>query len=317
MTPRRWYAIATLIMLVAVPMLGAAQTTSRVQNAGCDQASEDPTDVFGIPGWTNDEGVPPTLTARVDGIGVDQSAACVVVGVGVLRSVAFPATGGETITAFTADVWEIRNDCGGSGTESPTVPAPVLGDVTLHATLCSEPASAGVVRGDSVVALEFMLALDTNGDLILDYFRNVGQFEMHCDAVVDARDNGVIDGSDSCTVADQYVAIEAKNDTADFECMESVDAAGTIINPSCTKYDGIVCNHVDPARNDADCVTSSRAGGCLCVAATPNPLLVPAGATYGHVLLGGSLALDADPTLELAGLNSPTSITAFDNIVVA
>lgn len=103
MTPRRWYAIATLMMLVAVPALSQA-ATNRVLNGDCEEAGDTPDQ---IPQWSYQ---PAFVALRADALGTDQSAACVVVGAAVLQSdELFAVTAGETLE-FSFDAWEVRNE---------------------------------------------------------------------------------------------------------------------------------------------------------------------------------------------------------------
>ncbi|HUR69740.1 MAG TPA: hypothetical protein VM370_10895 [Candidatus Thermoplasmatota archaeon] len=103
------------------------------------------------------------------------------------------------------------------------------------------------------------------------------QLEFHCDAYVDLLDNDKLDESDTCTATDGYVPMTSGQTTL---------TCSVVNNAECAKY------------RDA--------------------IVVPAGAVRARILLGGSLATDTiDPLLTGVGLDSPTTLTAFDNVIVS
>ncbi|HUR69738.1 MAG TPA: hypothetical protein VM370_10885 [Candidatus Thermoplasmatota archaeon] len=284
-----------------MPALSAA-ASNRVINGDFETVGDDPTIV---PGWTDDHCNQGRLrcTLQLQGIGEAQSVGLLVVGPELRRSAQlFGVTAGTAVT-LDYDVWEVRDDCGDG----------------VVAVLCGEPASSrGIVRGDSVVSIEFVDGLTGKAPVLpttATFPQTVAEFETHCDAYVDIVDNGAIDGSDTCDTLDTYVHVTARNSSGDFECRESVDAAGAPTNPGCTNYDGVICNATDPLALDSDCIGSANLGGCLCIGPTDNSLLAPTDSA--RVLVGGSLALDPIDAL-LFGflLDDPLSVTAFDNIDV-
>lgn len=99
MTPRRWYVIATMMMLAVVPTLAGA---NKVLNGDFETAGDDTCD---IPDWTDDHADEGRLcrTHRVDAIGADNSAGLLIVGPEVRRvSELFAVSAGETLD-FTLD----------------------------------------------------------------------------------------------------------------------------------------------------------------------------------------------------------------------
>ncbi|HUR69741.1 MAG TPA: hypothetical protein VM370_10900 [Candidatus Thermoplasmatota archaeon] len=78
---------------------------------------------------------------------------------------------------------------------------------------------------------------------------------------------------------------------------------------TCTSTTGYM--HVKSGATTLACVLSNKE--CLKYAM---PIVVPAGATFARILLGGSLAADQIDPITGAGIVSPTSLTTFDNVVL-
>lgn len=314
MTPQRWYAIAATLMLAVGPGLAFVQAADlgRIVNGTCtieddiapiDEIALPPEDIppiladplvpagsiavvstdtgiaLEIPGWTEDDSPSAGFAAYINGTGASgaaDDAACVIMGPGVLRSAdTFDVVAGEALV-LTYDVQEVRDDADEN-------------DILdfCPAVRAEDCADRGHVRGDSVVALEFYTLAGTSPS----------QLETHCDSYVDYFDNGIRDGSDLC-INGEWISVTVRNNDPAFEC-------ASISDLSCTKYDGVLCNH--PVRNDPSCGNPP--------VEIPNPLLVPTGATHARLLLGGSLAKDVD-VLTATGVSSPTSLTFFDNVNV-
>lgn len=173
MKAAQWYVLAILSALVVVPALSAA-ASNRILNGDCEEAGDD---VFAIPHWKNDWDAGRN-TARVSRLGPDNSAACALIGNGMLRSAAlFPVTNGE-VFEVSADIWEMHDDN------------------DEHSGLAGQPA------GDSVLVLEFVY--------VSGYATSIS---FHCDQYVDYLDNGANDGSDECSVSDQYIHFETQKVT--------------------------------------------------------------------------------------------------------
>lgn len=273
MTPRAWHAMATLVVVALVPFVGVAQTqVGLVSNWDCEQATsvdplEDPlasTDnLFSIPGWRDYDASPPPLvdaapavgrSARIDGMGADQTAGCIVVGPGALVSLPFAVTGGSVVSGFAGDVWVIRDVASCAARECPS--------------------------GTELVVEYFTISAGR--------YERLGSSSISCDDVADAQDNGILDGSDDCSASDGHVHVQAKDDSPSFECLNAITSAGVVVNTACTKYDALICNAADAGKRDPDCVGSSNFGGCRCRPVVENDLFMPAAATGARVYLSGA-----------------------------
>lgn len=225
------FALWSIVILVA--SIPASAGSTRILNGDCEEAGASVRDV---PHWVNDRENP--FTYRLDGLGTNASAACVVLGSQVLRSAElFPVTPGESLDVR-FDVWEMRDD---------------------------DANRVERVGGDSVLAIEYV-APDGRSERQVQYF---------CDEYRDLKDNGRIDGSSTCDRVALHVHVQIPD--------PSIDCGATPL-PVCLKYNATVP--------------------------------VPATAQYARVLLGGSLTLTVLENIRRTGLETPTSVTAFDNIYV-